>query len=296
MTTYGLFIGTDYRGTSNQLAGCVNDAIDWHLRFRGACAGGDTIKLLDSDATKVNIVASLRRILALLKAGDTAIITFSGHGTHLPDRDGDEADGQDEALCPHDLTKNLILDDELRVILSARDPSSRVLLITDCCHSGTIARGPTEERGLPRYVPFAELTNQGMCSSVVDGLRRDAAEYRSRRAPDDGLTHFSGCADHEYSYDATFNGRPNGAFSYFALRAMNSQDAPRGLTCEAWHRAIRKDLPSTRYPQTPLLNGTFTLIVPGFEPPVTAPPNANTAGPGVDVVVGTWRAKTWERV
>jgi metacaspase-1 len=30
---------------------------------------------------------------------------YSGHGTQIPDDDGDEADGMDEALCPVDYQK-----------------------------------------------------------------------------------------------------------------------------------------------------------------------------------------------
>ena len=34
--------------------------------------------------------------------GDFLVFQFSGHGTHEDDEDGDESDGQDEALCLRD--------------------------------------------------------------------------------------------------------------------------------------------------------------------------------------------------
>jgi hypothetical protein len=62
---------------------------------------------------------------------------------------------------------------------------------------------------------------------------------------------FSGCKDTEYSYDAFFNNRPNGAFTRVALEALkNNPTTPR-----AWMAAVREHLPSTLHPQTPQLYG-----------------------------------------
>ena len=59
----------------------------------------------------------------------------------------------------------------------------------------------------------------------------------------------SGCDDQEYSYDALFNGRPNGAFTYTALQTLRK--LPGTATYRDWHREIRKILPNVNYPQTP---------------------------------------------
>mgnify|MGYP000299210380 CR=1 FL=1 len=65
---------------------------------------------------------------------------------------------------------------------------------------------------------------------------------------------FAGCKDHEKSYDATFDGRPNGAFTHAAIAAL------RGLPAEAsyaeWFKRIRTVLPSRRHPQTPRLTAS----------------------------------------
>jgi hypothetical protein len=66
----------------------------------------------------------------------------------------------------------------------------------------------------------------------------------------------SGCQDTEFSYDANFAGRPNGAFTYVALRALQSMSRTANYT--AWHRAIRQSLPTQQYPQSPNLYGTTT--------------------------------------
>jgi hypothetical protein len=64
----------------------------------------------------------------------------------------------------------------------------------------------------------------------------------------------AGCQDQEYSYDARFGGRPNGAFTYYALKTLKSlrPDA----TYADWHREIRNYLPGASYPQTPQIFGS----------------------------------------
>ena len=65
----------------------------------------------------------------------------------------------------------------------------------------------------------------------------------------------SGCADGEndFSYDGRFRNRPNGALTYYALKAL--RELPPGASYDEWHAEVRKSLPSLRYPQTPQLGG-----------------------------------------
>ena len=67
----------------------------------------------------------------------------------------------------------------------------------------------------------------------------------------------SGCQDTEYSYDAWFMGRPNGAFTFVALKALAG--LPASATYRDWHAAVRKKLPSQQYPQSPNLYGTSSM-------------------------------------
>ena len=63
----------------------------------------------------------------------------------------------------------------------------------------------------------------------------------------------AGCRDEEYSYDARFGGRPNGAFTYYAQKTLKS--LPPGATYAQWYTAIREYLPGASYPQTPQIFG-----------------------------------------
>lgn len=273
MANHLLTIGINYTGSQSPLRGCINDANDWLARFSPICETSS--QLLEQRATKANIIAEMSRLLSRLTANDTAIITFSGHGTYIPDKSGDETDRRDEALCPFDMNRNLLLDDELRDILSQRADGSRVLLITDCCHSGTMTRN-SEDRGAARYVPFSELTCC-MCSEAVDRITAQARAARSfARATDAGMTHLSGCQDDQVSYDATIAGKACGAFTYYALAALKARKTP-GMTYGEWKEAVRPYLPSNRYPQSPGFAGDMSAVVPGFEgSPVVVVPSVET--------------------
>jgi hypothetical protein len=65
----------------------------------------------------------------------------------------------------------------------------------------------------------------------------------------------SGCKDNEYSYDAWFNGRANGAFTYVALQTL--KDLTGTAVYRDWYWKIREILPNVSYPQTPQLSGSW---------------------------------------
>ncbi len=64
----------------------------------------DVQVLTNSQATRNAILNAFERwLIHGTREGDLAFFYFSGHGTQIPDQNGDEDDGMDEALCPYDL-------------------------------------------------------------------------------------------------------------------------------------------------------------------------------------------------
>ena len=53
------------------------------------------------------------------------------------DRNGDEADGKDESICPLDFsTIGMISDDMIRELLASKVPiNSKLISLIDACHS-----------------------------------------------------------------------------------------------------------------------------------------------------------------
>lgn len=253
MSRKALCIGiNDYPGTGSDLFGCVNDAHDWadELTTRGF----DVAMLLDSDASHAAMVEALERVIGEARRGDSVVITYSGHGTWVPDSSGDEPDGRDEGLCPWDIgSAGPLLDDDIRAIFERRTAGARILLISDSCHSGTVTKGDdsdldpgaTRARFLPpeEWMPSNELPAvTARPHLLVSGLRRTGGDLL-----------LAGCRDTEYSWDSSFNGRPNGAFTHYALKTLRDR---KPATYAAWFKAIGNHLPTNRLPQSPQILGS----------------------------------------
>jgi len=248
---YGLCMGiNDYPGDENDLSGCLNDVNDTAqlLTKRGFSVN----TLVDAAATRAGILGQMRAVLQAAVAHDSVVISFSGHGTWMPDIDGDEPDHRDEAWCPYDFEDAVVLDDEIyATITTYKQPDVRLLLIADSCHSGTVCRAVGPDLGpkaRPRFMPPSRLPQYKTLAQVA--ATRDAPP-RGKVQEVPGTVLLAGCTDREVSYDAVFHDRPNGALTYFALSTLAK--LPVGVTYDAWYKAIRKRLPNPEYPQTPQL-------------------------------------------
>ena len=135
------------------LRGAVRDARNMHrLLTRHMGFAPQQVRLLtDRGATRAAILAGIRDWLGKgTRTGSRAVLYFAGHGYFQQDANGDEPDGYDEALVPHDArmvssagrpmrVASLILDDEIGALLKTLD-DRRVQVIVDSCHAGTMTR------------------------------------------------------------------------------------------------------------------------------------------------------------
>ena len=113
---YGVFFGVSKhhydkyvveangKDASMDLFACHRDAQKLAEAMRTA-GRLDGIKIFTNEtATKANMQDAITNWLpSISRPGDTVVIYFSGHTGQLPDESGDEADGQDEFLVPHDI-------------------------------------------------------------------------------------------------------------------------------------------------------------------------------------------------
>lgn len=259
----------NYPGVSNDLKGCVNDANDWEnlLLF----AGFSIEKILDKQATRQNILNALDNLVTSATAGDEIIFTYSGHGTSVTDKSGDEPDAYDEALYVYD---GVLLDDELRAILQKVKPDVHILVISDSCFSGTVTRALNSESAKPRYIKTENIPSE--------------AKLKKRFLAEEDMIEIllSGCSDSEYSYDAHIDGRWNGAMTAYATAMIR-----KGQTYKQFFGKIREFLPSEQHPQTPQLEGSEanknrTVFATNTEPLPDPPADTVTS-------IWNWLAKYW---
>jgi hypothetical protein len=101
--------------------------------------------LYNEQATIENVERLVKDTGAVCAPDDYFIFYFAGHGTNMADETGDEEDGEDEAFCfvtPDGsiCNESTMTDDTFAELLQKAIPKkTHVLILTDCCHSGSIA-------------------------------------------------------------------------------------------------------------------------------------------------------------
>uniref|UniRef100_A0A7S0EWY7 Peptidase C14 caspase domain-containing protein n=1 Tax=Hanusia phi TaxID=3032 RepID=A0A7S0EWY7_9CRYP len=144
-STKALLIGINYVGQQGELRGCHNDVLQ--MKDYIAKNGYDpaSMRVLMDDGSnmvpnRANILDSIKWLVKDAKSGDCLFMHYSGHGGSMKDDNGDEADGMDETMVPVDYASaGQIRDDLIFQELVAPLPQGvKLIVIMDCCHSGTI--------------------------------------------------------------------------------------------------------------------------------------------------------------
>ncbi|KAA6376432.1 MAG: hypothetical protein EZS28_028042 [Streblomastix strix] len=138
-----------YEGLPHTLdSGPVNDA---HLMAELYISKGYNVVYL-CDATPHEYYKWMDWLLSNVKK--ELVSYFSGHGTQIPDETGQEVDGLSEVLVFYNsnkktsgekitalkgITNETVSDTVMHDLIISKDyPNTRIVLITDCCHSGTM--------------------------------------------------------------------------------------------------------------------------------------------------------------
>jgi hypothetical protein len=224
--------------------------------------------LTDERATTANIRKRLKRLASDMQPGDVVVFHYSGHGSQVRDRDGDEElkDHLDEIICPYDLDwDDPITDDELGKTFANIPEGASVTVLLDSCHSGTGLRefGPIAQRNKFLVPPpdifhrtGPEIRNEGVNRSVT----MHAAKPRFRiqalgksLADTQRAILIAGCRDDQLSADAWIDGDFHGAFTYYFWNAAEALGwhATYEKTVEKVTAALKDD----NYTQVPQLEG-----------------------------------------
>jgi hypothetical protein len=164
-------------------------------------------------ANTTDVLDAIGAVAADLKAGDIFLFTYSGHGSQVPDKNGDEDDARDETLCLFD---RMLVDDELRAAWHEFKSGVRILVIADSCHSGTIA----EALLFADIEKVADLKEETV--SRLLGEQQSAKIYEDHKALYDGIQEstaaavqqpmkasvieLAACADGEEAVEGPFGG------------------------------------------------------------------------------------------
>ncbi|HHP7231629.1 MAG TPA: caspase domain-containing protein, partial [Xenococcaceae cyanobacterium] len=240
---YALLVGIDNYDPNSvnpvpTLQGCANDinAIENYLQDR--VAGKWTLqqpqKLIDKQATRQGIIEGFQQYLTQADRDDIALFYYSGHGGqekapmefwHLePDRLNETLVCYDSRTSgSHDLA-----DKELRYLLAqVAEKNPRVIVILDCCHSGSgtrnipqgvrLAPEDTRKRDLSSFIFTEDPTfNNLLLTAEKVGQKNTGIDLPKGR-------HILLAACRDYQYAKEYRGEDDqtrGAFSYFLLKSL----------------------------------------------------------------------------
>jgi hypothetical protein len=179
---------TDVKGINYFLGIAVNNYKTWPPLFNAkndiiSFAGlmeqkfgylsANTVLLIDTAATRRNIIRQIRSFLVKVKPNDNVIIYFSGHGNKDQLTDGDyyfipsdgEADDVSSAVKSTDIIDNF-----------KNIKAKNCLLIMDACFSGLISNSANRQISLgnanknPADLPSKWIITSGRATKVSDGL------------------------------------------------------------------------------------------------------------------------------
>jgi hypothetical protein len=224
-----------YSGWSGPLVACEADARD--MQAIAKSVGFRTSILLTAQATRDMVLYEIAAAAKILVAGDIFLITNSSHGGQVPDLNGDEADGLDETWC---LYNGELIDDELYMAITAFVAGVRIVIASDSCHSGTVAKTPEMQAlygdmfkytmamsGLGSHIGIEPklLANDFLAAPRPKAMPPEIALrtymenkefYDSKNSPEiknaqanvaaSGIL-LAGCQDNQLSMDGTFNGK-----------------------------------------------------------------------------------------
>jgi len=148
-----LLVGIGDYGGDNDLMGIDLDIDKMKRLFKSF--GFDNIKVLYNQES-LEIADYLKNYAKNLNSNDTFALYYSGHGSFVTDKNGDEVDRKDEVLVLSDGVRNIpFIDDNLNSYLNRI--RARKLIIFDSCHSGTANRGSSNSQIRIKSFPSKKL-------------------------------------------------------------------------------------------------------------------------------------------
>ena len=261
MARKALLVGINrYPDPADGLRGCVNDVKlmrDTLARHYGFIDPGAVRILTDHRATTEAILHNLAWLVDGAASGDSLVFHYSGHGSQVPDRNGDEGDGLDEILCPYDLDwAHPLTDDDLAAVVAPIPKGALLTVILDCCHSGTGLRETSRNGSGIRHRYLPHLVEPAVFHRPV---RRFGAGVTKTNA-----VLLAACRDDQTSADAFIDGKFRGAHTWYlcqSLREANWNPTYRDLASTTGTALSR-----TGFDQVPQLEGPSRLLtMPVFQ-------------------------------
>lgn len=228
----------------------------------------DAVTLLtDEQATRQGILDALADLVSAAQPGDLVLIHYSGHGSRVPDVHGDEPDGWDSSLVPHDGRDQNglildILDDELNPffgrLVNERQVGDLVLFFDSCHATGMTRADETLFNPQPR-----SLEPPTAAPRLLEADPANAAPPPVWQPGGDHFIAFYACQSAETAFELTFDANTvHGALTDALLRALAAGEVKSYR--DLWERVAWR-LAQTSPQQHPQVEGQLDRAIFGRE-------------------------------
>lgn len=296
---YALLVGINeypFLPADKQLTSCVNDVKMMRetlvRKFDFKDDDEHILELTDKAATREAILKGFERLIAKLSTNKNAVVVFhfSGHGSTVEDKNGDEArdnndpkDKLDETLVPYDSRApggqvfDIIDDDVNKMFIELKKQTPYVTFIFDQCNSGTANRDllpgsdsaeirevpPDNKRPQPEQMSLEKLPAPGSSAGDKPDSLISARE---------GYVAISASRADEVSRPLSHGGMMSGALTFYLTRALHRSrpDTSYRELMEKVSVSVNIELPN-QHPQAdgdidlPIFGGTANESQPLIE-------------------------------
>lgn len=246
---HAVCFGLNYNNTKRlKLRGCINDVNNIKKLLKSNTYNFTDVRVFTDNVQNPHTTfEKMKEELELLAERskdlnlETVWIHFSGHGTQIYDRNGDEIDNKDECIVPSDYkTGGLLRDDTIKHILRKFNPNTKIICIFDCCHSGTL--GDLKYRYLEDGHGVSLESNDTPCASKIILI--------------------SGCMDKQTSADA-YNVRGqcefSGGMTSCLLLALEESNKENNMCIFDILKKMKANLSQKKFTQIPQLTTSYLL-------------------------------------
>jgi metacaspase-1 len=238
-----------YDGWDGKLVACEFDAND--MEALAESQGYTTKKLLTKEATADSVSQAVADAGSELEDNGILFLTYSGHGGQVPDGNSEEEDRMDETWVLYD---RQLVDDELYTLWSQFKPGTRIVVLSDSCHSGSVVRalpdiiqpqalarnggGPPAMKAMPEELEKKVYERN---RELYDTVQKSTTAYDQSEIGATVLL-ISGCQDNQTSAD----GERNGLFTQ-TLKSVWDEGQFKGNYRGFWKKIV-KDMPLYQSP------------------------------------------------
>jgi hypothetical protein len=294
-----LLLGINNYKSVNKLRGCENDVQSMsQLLTQVFEFDPQNIRtLLNQKVTKTEVTKQLKWLFKDVGKDDRVVLHFSGHGSRIPDAEGE---GTDDLICLYDMDfdnpDSYLRDKDLREWTKQLPEGAILTVILDNCNSGAGTRmivlpgapagefallhirsgtaraaAATSSRGLMQADHLEQATDANSRYAVAvrfvpppPHLQQQMDQLPARRSLSHGLGEetmnhvlLAACGEEQTSADAFINNGYHGAFTYYLCDAATSS----GATADRGDvmALVKQSLSAGSFEQDPQLEGPAAL-------------------------------------